>query len=298
MRNCSTIFPVGLIALLLVSAAIYRGGFEVERASAHPENRFTGTIKPFLQKHCLQCHGSTSPDAEFDLSVYTSEAAVLKDVAHLDLLIQRLKAEEMPPRKAKSRPTAEERREVVAWFADLREREMKRNAGDPGVVLARRLSNAEYNYTIRDLTGVDIKPTREFPVDPANTAGFDNSGETLVMSPALLNKYLKAAHEVASHMFLKPEGFAFAPHPMLVETDHDKYCVSHIIDFYHRQNIDYADYFQAAWRYKHRSALDKPKASLADIAAEDKVSAKYLATIWATLEDKADVGPAVKLQTM
>ena len=191
MRNCSTVFPVGLIALLLVSAAIYRGGFEAERALAQPENRFAGTIKPFLQKHCLECHGSTSPEAEFDLSVYTSEAAVLKDVAHLDLLIQRLKAEEMPPKKAKSRPTAEERREVVAWFADLREREMKRNAGDPGVVLARRLSNAEYNYTIRDLTGVDIRPTREFPVDPANTAGFDNSGESLAMSPALLNKYLR-----------------------------------------------------------------------------------------------------------
>ena len=52
-------------------------------------------------------------------------------------------------------------------------------------MLARRLSNAEYNYTIRDLTGVDIKPTREFSVDPANTAGFDNSGRTLMMSPAL-----------------------------------------------------------------------------------------------------------------
>ena len=64
------------------------------------------------------------------------------------------------------------------------------------MVLARRLSNAEYNYTIRDLTGVDIRPTREFPVDPANTAGFDNSGESLTMSPALLNKYLQAAREV------------------------------------------------------------------------------------------------------
>ena len=53
-------------------------------------------------------------------------------------------------------------------------------------------------------------------------------------------------------MVLKPDGIAFAPHPMLVETDRDKYCVTHIIDFYHRQDIDYADYFQAAWRYKHR----------------------------------------------
>ena len=72
------------------------------------------------------------------------------------------------------------------------------------------------------------------------------------MSPALLNKYLQAAREVADHMFLKPEGFAFAPYPMLVETDRDKYCVQQIIDFYHQQDTDYADYFQAAWRFKHR----------------------------------------------
>jgi hypothetical protein len=37
-----------------------------------------------------------------------------------------------------------------------------------------------------------------------------------------------------------------APYPMLVETDRDKLCVQQIIDLYHRQNIDYADYFQAA----------------------------------------------------
>ena len=59
-------------------------------------------------------------------------------------------------------------------------------------MLARRLSNAEFDYTIGDLTGVDIRPTREFPVDPANEAGFDNSGESLAMSPALLKKYLAA----------------------------------------------------------------------------------------------------------
>ena len=48
-----------------------------------------------------------------------------------------------------------------------------RNAGDPGPVLARRLSNAEYDYTIRDLTGVDLRPAHEFPVDPANQAWLD-----------------------------------------------------------------------------------------------------------------------------
>ena len=124
--------------------------------------------------------------------------------------------------------------------------------------------------SIRDLTGVDIRPTREFPIDPANPAGFDNSGESLAMSPALMTKYLQAAREVASHLVLKPKGFAFAPHPMLVETDRDKYCVGQIVDFYHQQDTDYADYFQTAWRFKHRDALGKQEAKLADFAAEAK----------------------------
>ena len=72
-----------------------------------------------------------------------------------------------------------------------------------------------------------------------------------------------------------------------------------IINFYHQQDIDYADYFQAAWRFKNRAALGRPKAKLADFAADSKVSAKYLTTIWTTLEGaKEQVGPLAKLQAM
>ncbi len=132
-----------------------------------------------------------------------------------------------------------------------------------GPVLARRLSNAEFDYTIRDLTGVDIRPTREFPVDPANEAGFDNSGESLAMSPALLKKYLAAARLVADHLVLLPDQFVFAPHPAVTDTDRDKFCVRRIIDFYRRHEVDYADYFLAAWRYQHRAELGKPQADVA-----------------------------------
>ena len=54
------------------------------------------------------------------------------------------------------------------------------------------------------------------------------------MSPALLKKYLAAARLVADHVVLKPEGFVFAPHPVVTDTDRDKYCVQRIIDFYER----------------------------------------------------------------
>jgi hypothetical protein len=181
--------------------------------------------------------------------------------------------------------------------------EARKNAGNPGLVLARRLSNAEYNYTIRDLTGVDLRPAREFPVDPANPAGFDNSGESLSMSPALLNKYLQAARAVGDHMVLTPHGFDFAPHPMLVETDREKYAIKRIVDFYQRQPTDFADYFRAAWRFKYKSVLGMPAATLDGTAAEARLSAKYLRMIWQIVEEppeamKQEVGPIAKLQFM
>src|SRR5262245_62805864 len=268
------------------------------RAADALQARFTAKVQPFLSRYCFGCHGPKKQAASLDLSRDATPATIIKNAKHWELVLERLHAREMPPEEATKQPTAEERAEVVAWLRELRAREAEKHAGDPGIVLARRLSNAEYDYTIRDLTGVDIRPARDFPVDPANQAGFDNSGESLAMSPALLNKYLLAARDVADHMFLNASGFAFAPHKILVETDRDRYCIQQIVDFYDRQNTDYADYFKAAWTYKHRAALGTPKATLADVAGRMKVSAKYLAMIWQALETPEEVGPLAKLQAM
>jgi Protein of unknown function (DUF1592)/Protein of unknown function (DUF1588)/Protein of unknown function (DUF1587)/Protein of unknown function (DUF1595)/Protein of unknown function (DUF1585) len=261
------------------------------------DKQFELTVRPFVTKYCIGCHSGQTPAAQFDLKAYTSLETVTKDYPRWAQVLERLSASEMPP-KPMAPPPAEARQHVIDWIRAVRTEEIRKNAGDPGLVLARRLSNAEYNYTVRDLTGQDMRPTREFPVDPANTAGFDNSGESLTMSPALLNKYLQAARGVGDQMVLAPDGIDFASHPMLVETDREKYAIQRIVGFYHRQPTDYADYFQAAWRYKNRAALGKPGATLASIAAESKVSAKYLPMVWQILLDKDAIGPVAKLQAM
>src|SRR5450432_2363104 len=233
------------------------------------EQQFTQNVRPFIAKYCVGCHSGETPAAQFDLKAYTTMELVVRDHTRWALVLDKLAAKQMPPPPVPA-PPAESSQRVIDWIKAMRANEARKNAGDPGTVLARRLSNAEYNYTIRDLTGVDMRPTREFPVDPANQSGFDNTGESLTMSPALLNKYLQAARDVADHMVLTPDGIDFASHPMLVETDRDKYAIQRIVNFYHRQPTDYADYFEAAWRYKHRAALGKPGATLATIAAEAK----------------------------
>jgi len=261
------------------------------------DRQFQQTVRPFVEKYCVGCHSGPTPAAQFDLKSYTTLELVIRDYPRWALVLEKLTAQQMPPKPVPP-PPAEARHQVIDWIQAVRAEELSKNAGDPGLVLPRRLSNAEYNNTIRDLTGQDMQPAREFPVDPANPAGFDNSGESLTMSPALLNKYLQAARGVADHIVLTPDGIDFAPYPMLVETDRDKYSIQRIVNFYHRQPTDFADYFQAAWRYKYRAVLGKPAATLASIAADSKVSAVYLPMVWRILHEKDAVGPIAKLQKM
>jgi hypothetical protein len=307
MRFTKRLILLLVLGFALMSASLrWRGQGVVTGQGARQDEfteveltrQFNQTIRPFLAAYCVGCHSGAAPAASFDLLGYASIESVVADFGHWTLIAGKLSAREMPPQAAKQ-PPEELRRQFLAWIAAVQKHEARKHQGDPGRVPARRLSNAEYNYTIRDLTGVDLRPAREFPIDPANQAGFDNSGESLTISPALMSKYLYAARRVADHLMLKPEGFTFATHPMLVETDREKYPIQRIVAFYDRQPTDFADYFQAAWRYKHRAAFGQPAATLTSSAAQSKVSARYLAMVWQALEQtKEEVGPLAKLQTM
>jgi len=294
-----------VIAPALTGAQKAPSRADAPKTDATLEREFNQTVFPFVGDYCTQCHSGRLPEAQFDMSSFTTMSSVLEDLPHWTLIMERLTHQEMPPSSEPPPPDAVRQR-VITWIQAVRASELRKHLGDPGPVLAHRLSNSEYNYTIRDLTGVDLQPTREFPVDPANQSGFDNTGESLTMSPALFTKYLLAAREVADHMALTPDGFIFAPGPVLAETDRDQFAVKRIVDFYQSQPTDYADYFEAAWRYKHRVALGTPAATLTSVARAAKVSPKYLPLVWKILGESAapsrapiaEVGPIAKLQAM
>ena len=265
---------------------------------------FSSAVLPVLRQHCLECHASEDPEAMFDLSRFRKSDDVAKDFAIWQHVVDRVGAGEMPPPDAEQ-PSRGKRDALLNWSRSFRTYEANRNAGDPGPVLARRLSAAEYNNTIRDLTGVDIRPARHFPVDRANQEGFDNTGESLEMTPGLLMKYLDAARAVSQHLVLEPAGLSFAPHPVVGDTDRDKYCVRRIVDFYERQNTDYADYFCAAWRLRQLAPKTTAEFSsdfetlLAAVARREGVSPKYLQTVWSLLSGKQHhFGPIAKLRSL
>ena len=101
----------------------------------------------------------------------------------------------MPPAAA-DQPTDAERRAIARWV----ERSVfgaDPARPDPGRVTIRRLNRMEYQYTVRDLFGIDPDLAAELP--PDDTAfGFDNIGDALTVSPALLDTYLALAEKVVN----------------------------------------------------------------------------------------------------
>jgi mono/diheme cytochrome c family protein len=286
-----------LSALVLVASCPWAWtalGQDPEPTADDLKQRFVSKVQPFVTQYCTGCHGEEMPAAQLRLDLYPDLDSLARHPQTWRTVLERLEAGDMPPAEAERQPTEEQSRGVAGWIREWRRFESQRNAGDPGPVPARRLSNAELDATIRDLTGFELRPSREFPIDPANEAGFDNSGESLRMSPALFRKYLDAMRGVADHVVLAPDGLRFAPHPVATDTDRDKFCVQRIVAFYRRQPVDLRDYFVAAWRYQHRATLGQPGATIEEVATATGVSPRYLGRVVSQLTREMtpdEVGP-------
>ena len=249
---------------------------------------FGGSVKPLLAKYCLGCHATAKKEGDLDLERFTTVASIRRDVKPWQHLIEQVEAEEMPPRE-KPQPTAEERTRLVAWTRGFLDAEARARTGDPGRTLLRRLSNAEYDATIRDLTGVDLRPAREFPADGAGGEGFTNAGESLSeISPALFARYMAAAKEIANHAVLLPEGFRFSP--STTRRDWTVEATENLKKFYASMSgshagikpdggLDFQPYLLATVRDRELLAAG----NLEEVAAQRKLNVGYLRTLWQAL---------------
>jgi hypothetical protein len=173
-------------------------------------SKFQDEIHPILDQYCLRCHSTEKQKGDFDLERIANPEQLLKNGKEWQMVWDQLQLGEMPP-KEKPQPSANEKQKLLDWVSDHLDLTAQANAGDPGPVLLRRLNNAEYNFTIQDLTGLKtLEPAREFPADSAAGEGFMNTGNSLVMSPSLFSKYFDAAQGIAAHAVLLPDGFRFA----------------------------------------------------------------------------------------
>jgi hypothetical protein len=179
-------------------------------ALTQEEDAFTKSVQPILSEFCITCHSTEKQKGDLDLERFKTLDQIRRDPAVWEHALEQIRDKEMPP-KDKPKPSPAQLQLLTNWMQSTLDAVALSNAGDPGPVVLRRLSNMEYTYSVRDLTGVAaLDPAKEFPVDGAAGEGFTNAGAALVMSPSLFGKYLEAAKGVASHAVLTQTGIRFS----------------------------------------------------------------------------------------
>ncbi len=164
---------------------------------------------PLVAKYCLACHTGAKAASGVSLDKFKTTAQVIKGRDVWDRVAENVSGGHMPPVGA-PRPTQAERDKLSAWIQTTLSR-ADCDLKDPGRVTLRRLNREEYNNTVRDLFGVNIRPADEFPSDDVGY-GFDNIGDVLSMSPLLMEKYLNAAEKVSRAVIVLPESATMTKH--------------------------------------------------------------------------------------
>ena len=162
-------------------------------------------IAPIVDKYCTNCH-NPDDDAggiDFEALLVLSEASQYPDLWHMTAKTAEMDV--MPPPKKSKRPSLHERALLVGWGLQVGymwDRGIMGN--DPGRVTLRRLNRNEFNYTIRDLFKINIRPADNFPEDSSGEGGFDNDADALFLPALLMENYLEASVIIADAILENP----------------------------------------------------------------------------------------------
>ena len=164
-----------------------------------------------LRQFCVPCHNNRLRTAGV-----TFEGLDLRDIGGnaplLEKVLRKVKTGQMPP-PGLPRPDSVRTAEFSKWLESALDAAAAAdpNPGHPGV---HRLNRAEYSNAIRDIFALDLNPGSELPVDDSGY-GFDNIGDVLSVSSALLDRYLSVGRKVArlavGDTTIKPSEQVFEP---------------------------------------------------------------------------------------
>jgi len=165
--------------------------FAAPGESEAPAGPFEEQIRPFLVRHCQECHSGEKPKGNLRVDQLTADFAADAGRRRWRSVLERIQADEMPP-QAKPRPPEKEVQALTKWVGDsVRDAEARQRTTEGRVVL-RRLNRVEYENTVRDLLGVHVELKELLPRD-SSADGFDNVGEALHLSSFQMERYLEAA---------------------------------------------------------------------------------------------------------
>jgi mono/diheme cytochrome c family protein len=154
---------------------------------------FKATVKPFLDAHCVDCHGPNVKKAGLRLDELKADFADSAAAPQWIKVLDRIDSGEMPP-KGRQRPDPKSAGAVTQFLRTALHEASLETQRKQGRVVLRRLNRTEYETTLRDLLGPQVDVKDLLPED-SSAAGFDNVSAVLDVSAVHLLRYQEAAEK-------------------------------------------------------------------------------------------------------
>jgi mono/diheme cytochrome c family protein len=193
------LFPLGKKCMLLRIAPALLAVVVFPAAAQQKASRATGapsaavSQRALVDQYCVMCHNQKALTAGLSLEGidFSNPGA---NASILERVLRKVRSGEMPP-AGLPRPEAAASAAFVQSLEEGLDRASAANP-NPGRPAVHRLNRAEYSNAIRDVLALDIQPGDSLPVDDSGY-GFDNIGDVLSFSPALLERYMSVARKVS-----------------------------------------------------------------------------------------------------
>lgn len=188
---------------VLISAILVASGGAAPAAIPAGGEGFTTRVAPFFKDNCIKCHGPEKSKGKMALHTLDGDLAAGRDLERWEKILKELKSGEMPPEDEKQ-PTDSERNALIGWIeSGMRQFASKAGPANP-TPTARRLTNFEYQNTMRDLLGFELKLISSLPEDPVKPYHFNNTAEFMLIGPEQMDRYLECARRAMASVIVDP----------------------------------------------------------------------------------------------
>ncbi len=146
----------------------------------------------------MECHRTGDPKGGVNFDLFENINQVVQKGQLWLKVLEQIKSRQMPP-DTEPALSNHEYEELVEGIDKLLLNSLKKT--NPNRVVVRRLSHAEYQYSVEDLLQVHFDARSYFPADGSGGGGFDNQARALYMTPLKMERYYEAAETIVNQLY-------------------------------------------------------------------------------------------------
>ncbi len=165
---------------------------------------FKAGVAPFFETYCVQCHGPKKSKGKVTLHTLSGDVASGQAIEQWGKILDVLKSGEMPPEDEKQ-PDSANRGAIADWIENGLHTYVATSKPATSEPTTRRLTNIEYENTLRDLLGFKLSIIDRLSEDPVKPYHFNNTAEFMRMGPEQIDRYLEIARFAIASAIVDPD---------------------------------------------------------------------------------------------